>query len=95
MGIYLSDRELAQVQPAEGAFRSPVPTQMISNGEFNPLPQTPQQQQVEARIKELADKYGGAKHQVWTGDVSEAIPEHQLRHGGGLRGHERRVWQLL
>ena len=58
MGIYLSDRELAQVQPAETAFRSPVPTQMISNGEFNPLPQTPQQRRVEARIMELADKYG-------------------------------------
>jgi len=29
---------------------------MISNGEFNPLPQTRQQRQVEARIKELADK---------------------------------------
>src|SRR5919197_3242336 len=57
MGIYLSDRELAQVESAEKAFRSPVPTQIISNGEFNPLPQTPQQQQVEARIKELADTH--------------------------------------
>src|SRR5919109_3741010 len=58
MGIYLSARELAQVESAEQAFRSPVPTQIISNGEFNPLPQTPRQQQVEARIKELADKHG-------------------------------------
>jgi uncharacterized protein len=57
MGIYLSKRELEQTEPAEvAAFRSPVPTQMISNGEFNPLPQTRQQRQVEARIKELADK---------------------------------------
>jgi predicted TIM-barrel fold metal-dependent hydrolase len=56
MGIYLSKRELEQTEPAEvAAFRSPVPTQMISNGEFNPLPQTRQQRQVEARIKELAD----------------------------------------
>jgi len=56
MGIYLSKRELEQTEPAEvAAFRSPVPTQMISNGEFNPLPQTQQQRQVEARIKELAD----------------------------------------
>ena len=56
MGIYLSKRELDQTEPAEvAAFRSPVPTQMISNGEFNPLPQTQQQRQVEARIKELAD----------------------------------------
>jgi hypothetical protein len=58
MGIYLSARELAQLEPAENAFPSPIPTQMISNGEFNPLPQTVQQKQVEARIKELADKYG-------------------------------------
>jgi hypothetical protein len=58
MGIYLSARELRQVESAEKAFRSPVPTQIISNGEFNPLPQTPQQQQVEARIKALADQHG-------------------------------------
>src|SRR5919109_4663359 len=58
MGIYLSDRELAQVESAEKAFRSPVPTQIISNGEFTPLPQTPQQQHVEVRIKELADTHG-------------------------------------
>src|SRR5258707_9999796 len=57
MGTYFSDREFAQVEPAENAFRSPIPTQVISNGEFNPLPQTPQQKQVEARIKELADTY--------------------------------------
>ena len=41
MGNYLSDRELAQLDGAETAFPSPVPTQIISNGEFNPLPQTP------------------------------------------------------
>jgi hypothetical protein len=34
-----------------------VPTQIISNGEFNPLPQTHQQQQVEGRIKALAEKH--------------------------------------
>lgn len=60
MGIFLSERELEQVEPAENAFRSPVPTTMISNGEFNPLPQSEKQKQVEARIKELAD-YHGAK----------------------------------
>jgi hypothetical protein len=58
MGIYLSPTELARLESAEHAFRSPVPTQIISNGEFNPLPQTAQQRQVEARISELADKYG-------------------------------------
>jgi len=36
-------------------FKSPVPTQMISNGEFTPMPQTKQQKQVEERIKQLAE----------------------------------------
>jgi hypothetical protein len=58
MGTYFSDREFARVEPAENAFRSPIPTQVISNGEFNPPAQTAQQKQVEARIKELADTHG-------------------------------------
>ena len=58
MGIFLSKRELEQTEPAENAFPSPVPTQIVSNGEFNPIPQTEQQRQVEARVKELADDYG-------------------------------------
>jgi uncharacterized protein len=37
-------------------FRSPVPTRMISNGEYMPAPQTDKQKRVEARIKELADE---------------------------------------
>src|SRR5438552_5668091 len=36
-------------------FHSPVPTRMISNGEYMPAPQTDQQKQVEARLGELAD----------------------------------------
>jgi len=60
MAIFLSKRELEQTEPAdEAAFRSPVPTQVISNGEFNPIPQTRQQRQVEERIKELADATAG------------------------------------
>lgn len=61
MGIYLSDRELAELEPSENGFRSPVPTQIVSNGEFNPLPQTPDQKRVEARIKELADLHGAKR----------------------------------
>jgi predicted TIM-barrel fold metal-dependent hydrolase len=56
MGILLSESELMQTEPAEqAAFRSPVPTQVVSNGEYNPLPQTPQQREVENRIKHIAD----------------------------------------
>jgi uncharacterized protein len=59
MGSYLSERELAQLSPAESAaFNSPVPTQMVSNGEFNPLPQSADQRKVEGRIKDLADETG-------------------------------------
>jgi predicted TIM-barrel fold metal-dependent hydrolase len=56
---YLSDEDLSRTEPAEDAtFASPIPTQVVSNGEFNPPPQTAQQKQVEARIKELADDLG-------------------------------------
>src|SRR5713101_3401725 len=59
MAHYLSDEELTRTAPAEVAsFASPVPTQIVSNGEFNPLPQTREQQRVEVRIKELADDLG-------------------------------------
>jgi uncharacterized protein len=37
-------------------FRSPVPTRMISNGEYMPMPQTDKQKLVEVRLKELADE---------------------------------------
>ena len=56
MPHYLSDEELKRTAPAETAsFRSPVPTQIVSNGEYNPPPQTREQQQVEARIRGLAE----------------------------------------
>lgn len=35
-------------------LRSPIPTHMISNGEYMPIPQTEKQKRVEARIEELA-----------------------------------------
>ena len=37
------------------AFQAPIPTRMISNGEYMPVPQTTQQKQVEHRIQELSD----------------------------------------
>src|SRR5213080_2022711 len=59
MPHYLSAHELGQTAPAElESFESPVPTQVVSNGEYNPLPQTREQRRVEARIKELADDLG-------------------------------------
>src|SRR5262252_2883406 len=53
---WLSDEQLELCGPAEQEpFQSPVPTRMISNGEYMPHPQTKKQQEVEFRIKELAE----------------------------------------
>jgi hypothetical protein len=53
----LDDEQVAQCARADVAepFRSPIPTRMVSNGEYMPVAQTGKQQQVEARIQELAD----------------------------------------
>src|SRR6266480_4516539 len=54
---WLSDAQLERCAPAETEpFQGPVPTRMISNGEYMPFPQTAKQRQVEFRVKELADK---------------------------------------
>jgi uncharacterized protein len=55
MTIRLSADELEQLDPAEThAFASPIPCQLISNGEFLPAPQGPLQMQFEARLKQRA-----------------------------------------
>lgn len=48
-------KKCARADEAE-PFRSPIPTRMISNGEYMPIPQTRQQKQVEERIKELSEQ---------------------------------------
>ena len=55
--VWLSDEQLAKCTRADEAddLHSPIPTQMVSNGEHMPIPQTEDQKRVEARIKELAD----------------------------------------
>jgi predicted TIM-barrel fold metal-dependent hydrolase len=65
---YLSDDDLRNLDPAENAtLGSPIPTQMISNGEFTPLPQTREQRQVEGEIarltRELAPRHGMSRRQ--------------------------------
>ena len=71
----LSDEDLAKCarayDPEGGDFPSPVPTRMVSNGEYLPIPQTKKQKQVEARIEELADsaakKLGLSRRQFLAG----------------------------
>jgi uncharacterized protein len=54
---WFSEEQLAQLTPADEAddLHSPVPTRMVSNGEYMPYPQTVKQKEVENRIKEIAD----------------------------------------
>ncbi len=58
MPHYLTPRAMQRTMPAEHTFASPIPTRIVSNGEFDPLPQTPAQQRVEARLKEMAARLG-------------------------------------
>jgi hypothetical protein len=53
---WFSEEQLEGLERADEAdeLRSPIPTQMVSNGEYLPNPQTAKQKEVEARIKEYA-----------------------------------------
>ncbi|MGZ5869800.1 MAG: amidohydrolase family protein [Croceibacterium sp.] len=56
MGSWLSEREQRLVAGAEEASAAtPIPTQIVSNGEYLPPPQSETQKKVERRILELAD----------------------------------------
>src|ERR671934_874040 len=56
MGSWLSEREQRLVKGAETASAAtPIPTQIVSNGEYLPPPQSETQKRVEQRIMELAD----------------------------------------
>jgi predicted TIM-barrel fold metal-dependent hydrolase len=56
MGIWLSEREQRLVAGAETASAAtPIPTQIVSNGEYLPPRQSSTQKRVEARINRLAD----------------------------------------
>ena len=58
MSHWLSDEELRETAPAEtAAFRGPIPTQVVSNGEYMPSPQTDDQRRVERILGELADAH--------------------------------------
>jgi hypothetical protein len=55
---WFSEEQLEKLTPADHAdtARMPIPTQMVSNGEYMPHPQTDKQKRVEARIHELAER---------------------------------------
>ena len=59
MDYWLSDEQLARTAPAETRpFATPIPTQVVSNGEYMPWAQTPAQRRVESEIRRLADACG-------------------------------------
>ena len=59
MGSWLSEREQRLVAGAETASAAtPVPTQIVSNGEYLPPPQSEAQKRVERQFFELADVNG-------------------------------------
>jgi hypothetical protein len=57
---WLSEGQLSALKRADeaDALGSPIPTQVVSNGEYFPFAQTLQQKQVEARVAELAGEAG-------------------------------------
>src|SRR5689334_14659331 len=56
MSSWLSEREQRLVAGAEAASAAtPIPTQIVSNGEYLPPPQSATQKRVEARLNEIAD----------------------------------------
>ena len=58
---YLTDEMTRLLVPAEtSSFPSPVPTQIVSSDEFEPVPQSARQRQVQARLTDLSDRL--AKH---------------------------------
>src|SRR6202171_6411135 len=59
MGSCLSEREQRLVAGAETASAAtPIPTQIVSNGEYLPPPQSETQKRFERRILDLADTHG-------------------------------------
>ena len=56
--MWLTGNDQKRVMSAERLrFRPPIPTQIISNGEFMPLPQTKQQFEVERRLRAAAQTH--------------------------------------
>lgn len=58
MSIWLTKEELEKTTWAGDASECPIPTRVISNGEFMPPPQSRKQAQLEQTIKDLGDRFG-------------------------------------
>ena len=58
MSEFLDPLDMEKLERPVTAFSSPIPTQVVSNGEFLPPCQGAQQREVEARIWAMADELG-------------------------------------
>ena len=69
---WFSEAQLDRLAPADHAdpLHSPIPTQMVSNGEYMPIGQTEKQKEVEARLAVLsaqaAKKFGMSRRKFLT-----------------------------
>ena len=77
---WFSEEQLEGLESADQGgdpLRGPVPTQMVSNGEYLPNPQTAEQKQVERRILELSDvaarRLGVSRRQFLAGTGGFAV----------------------
>src|SRR5215207_7130632 len=88
LGSWLSEREQRLVAGAETASAAtPIPTQIVSNGEFLPPKQSEMQRRVERRIFEGR----GKRQATWLEQT--AVHADELRHGRGVRRYERGLWR--
>src|SRR5687767_15249823 len=83
----LTPEELEQLEGAESLFPSPIPVQYVSSDEYMPDPQSQQQKEFEARIKEmgaqLAKKHGMTRRRFFqtAGGMAAAFAAMNQVHG--------------
>src|SRR5258707_14367416 len=90
---WFSEEQLDQLESAEDDRRQlPIPTQMVSNGEYMPNPQTEAQRRGEGRLLELATegpkKIRGGPRQVLTSSAAAATAFPPQKEGRGAEGVE-------
>ena len=77
---WFSEEQIGAVARADetDALRSPIPTSMVSNGEYMPFAQTGKQKEVEARLTDIAEnasrKLGISRRRFLAGETIDSAP---------------------